>query len=138
MTLVLLKNAAAQVLVASLLGWWMLVPLQPWGKRFAGLISGKALLAAHLDWILLALTQGLAATINHFHPLESQALLTGALIAGGWLNALPYLFRGVGVDAFVFAGPLRQRLATTLSGASALVLTVAWADICWQLFVRGA
>jgi hypothetical protein len=137
MTLALLKNAAAQILVASLLGWWMLVPLQPWGKRFAGLISAKALLAAHLDWILLALTQGLAAAINHFHPLESQALLTGALIAGGWLNALPYLFRGVGVDAFVFDGPLRQRLATTLSGASALVLTVAWADICWQLFVVG-
>jgi hypothetical protein len=77
MTLVLLKNAAAQILVASLLGWWMLVPLQPWGKRFAGLISGKGLLAAHLDWILLALTQGLAAAINHFQPLESQALLTG-------------------------------------------------------------
>ncbi|MCA2978214.1 MAG: hypothetical protein INH41_04580 [Myxococcaceae bacterium] len=134
MTPTLLKNAAAQVLAASLLGWWMLVPLQPWGKRFAGLISAKALLAAHLDWVLLGLMQALAAVINHFMPLEAPGPLTAALIAGGWLNAVPYLFRGVGVDAFVFAGPLRQRLATTLSGASAFVLTAAWAHICWQLF----
>ncbi len=134
MTALLLKNAAAQVLVASLLGWWMLVPLQPWGKRFAGLVSGKALLAAHLDWILLALMQGLAAVIHHFHPLEAEGPLTGALIAGGWLNAVPYLFRGVGVDAFVFAGSVRQRLATTLSGVSSFALTAAWAHICWQLF----
>ena len=134
MTSVLLKNAAAQVLVASLLGWWMLVPLQPWGKRFAGLVTGKALLAAHLDWILLALTQGLVAVINHFFPLELPTLLTAALVVGGWLNAVPYLFRGVGIDAFVFSGPLRQRLATTLAAVSSLALTGAWASICWQLF----
>jgi hypothetical protein len=133
MSQLLLANAAAQLLVASLLGWWMLIPMQPWGGRLRGLVSRSALLAAHLDWILLALTQGLAAYVHQTHPLEREALLTGALIAGGWLNAVPYLFRGVGVDAFVFAGPLRQRLATTLSGLSALALTLAWADIAQQL-----
>ncbi len=133
MMLLLLKNAAAQILVSCLLGWWMLVPLQPWGKRLAGLVSPRALLAAHLDWIMLAFMQGLAAFIHSVHPLQGEAFLTAALIAGGWLNAVPYLLRGVGIDAFVFAGDLRQRLATSLAGASSALITAAWASIVWQL-----
>jgi hypothetical protein len=132
MARVLLTNAVAQVLVACLLGWYMLVPLQPWGTRFKTLPM-KALLAAHLDFILLALTQLLAAAVEREAGLPSPRLVTGLLILGGWLNPLPYLFRGAGVDAFVLAGPTRQRLAAGLAGFSSVCLTVAWALVLIHL-----
>jgi hypothetical protein len=133
----LLCNAAAQVFVACLLGWWMLIPMQPWGAALRRKGSARALLAAHLDWILLALTQCLAAVIHQVFRLQHETLITAALVAGGWLNPVPYLLRAFGVDAFVFAGRWPQRLAAGVAGASALALTLAWGAICWQLLGPG-
>ena len=135
---ILLCNAAAQVFVACLLGWCMLIPMQPWGAALRKKGASRALLAAHLDWILLALTQGLVAGIHQVFGLHHEALITTALIVGGWLNPVPYLLRAFGVDAFVFAGRWTQRLAAGLAGASALALTLAWGAICWQLLGPGS
>jgi hypothetical protein len=129
----LLCNAAAQIFVACLLGWAMLIPMQPWGAALRKKGASRALLAAHLDWILLALTQCAAAMMHQVFGLRHLTLLTAVLIVGGWLNPVPYLLRAFGVDAFVFAGRWPQRLAAGIAGVSALALTLAWASIGWQL-----
>lgn len=133
MPLWLCTNAVAQVFVACLLGWTMLIPMQPWGKRWRELVPPRAMLAAHLDWIMLGLTQVLAAFAFTRITVAHPNWIFGLLIFGGWINPIPYLLRGKGLDAFVFAGQLKQRLATTLSGVSSLALTVAWGMLLVQL-----
>ena len=61
-------NAALQVLVSSLLGTLMLIPMQPWGKRVAARINMKSLLATHMDWYMLAFMQFGAAFIMDRWP----------------------------------------------------------------------
>lgn len=129
---VLACNAAAQVLVSSLLGSFMLIPMQPWGKkalsRFVGIerVHMKALLSAHLDWYMLAFMQWGAAFIMQRWPSTQSMWVAGLLVFGGWTNALPYLLRGFGIDAFVMGGDGTQRFWAGVSGASALSILVAW------------
>ena len=119
-------NAGLQVLFASLVGVYMLLPLQPWGAKLRGRIDARSILSAHLDWLMLAFMQwGAAFTMWRF--TEARSLLAAwLLVFGGWLNPTPYLFRGLGIDAFVFAGPPRQRLAAALAGASVAAIIAAW------------
>src|SRR5262249_19522852 len=58
----LLVNAGRQVFVSSLLGFFMLRPLQPWAPAsFKRLPAPRALLPVHLDLYMLAFMQALAA-----------------------------------------------------------------------------
>lgn len=129
----LASNAAIQVLVSSLLGTIMLIPMQPWGKRFASRINMKSLLATHMDWYMLAFMQfGAAFTMDHW-PSTASLHIAALLVFGGWTNALPYLLRGFGVNAFVMGGDTVQRVSAAIAGLSVLAIIVAWTVLAWQM-----
>ena len=81
-------NAGLQILFSSLFGVVMLVPMQPWGKALRAKIPAKASLAAHLDWIMLGLAQGVAAVgISAFGSPEgllAPAGLSSIAIITAW------------------------------------------------------
>jgi hypothetical protein len=123
---ILTLNAAAQVLVSSLLGWLMLIPLQPWGGALKKL-DLKSLRSTHLDWLMLAFMQWGAAFVMSRFPHAATPLIAVLLVFGGWTNALPYLLRGFGINAFALAGPPKQFISAAISALSSLAITVAWA-----------
>jgi len=126
-------NASLQVLVSSLLGTLMLIPLQPWGKRFASQLNMKSLLATHMDWYMLAFMQFGAAFIMDRWPSTASLELAILLVFGGWTNALPYLLRGFGINAFVMGGGLLQRVCAGIAGISVIAIIVAWTVLAWQM-----
>lgn len=119
-------NAAAQIAFSCLLGWVMLIPLQPWGKALRRPAVGPALRAAHLDWLMLAFMQAAAAFLLSRDPLPAADWIARLLIFGGWVNPIPYLLRAFGINAFVFAGGPAQRLSAAISGVSSVAITAAW------------
>ncbi|HEX2571319.1 MAG TPA: hypothetical protein VH877_17305 [Polyangia bacterium] len=128
--LILAANGSAQILVSSLLGVFMLVPLQPWAKAKGSLLwargNAKALLAVHLDLLMLAFMQFAAAFVLGRWPLARGHTIAWLLVFGGWVNPSPYLFRALGINAFVLGGPWPQRLAAGLGGVSVLSILTAW------------
>jgi hypothetical protein len=121
-------NGGAQIAFASLLGWVMLAPRQPWGRRLKRL-AARDFTAAHLDWLMLAFMQFGASYSLTRHAFAHAGWIAGALIAGGWLNPVPYVMRGFGINAFAFAGDWKQRVSAAISGVSSLLLTGAWITI---------
>jgi hypothetical protein len=119
-------NAGLQILVSSLLGVGMLVPMQPWGRALRARVQAKALLAAHLDWLMLAFMQFGASFIFTRWPATASGEAAWMLVFGGWVNPLPYLLRGFGIDAFVLAGPPVQRTAAAVAGVSVAAIIAAW------------
>jgi hypothetical protein len=119
-------NGALQVFVSSLLGSFMLIPMQPWGRALAEKVDMRSLLSAHLDWYMLAFMQWGACLIMQRWPQTQSLTVAWFLVFGGWTNALPYLLRGVGINAFAFAGDAKQRVSALISGASALSILIAW------------
>lgn len=126
-------NAALQVLVSSLLGTLMLIPLQPWGKKLAARLNMKSLLATHMDWYMLAFMQWGAASMMDRWDVARDPVLALLLMFGGWTNALPYLLRGFGVNAFVMGGNALQRVSAGIAGLSVLAILVAWTSIIWRM-----
>jgi hypothetical protein len=133
--LVLATNGSAQILVSSLLGVFMLVPLQPWAKGRPR-VNAKALLAVHLDLLMLAFMQFAAAFVLGRWPLARGHIVAWLLVFGGWVNPSPYLFRGFGINAFVLGGPWPQRLAAGLGGLSVLAILTAWTMVVAALSQR--
>lgn len=134
-TRLLIFSGGLSILFASLLGTAMLIPFQPWGKGAFKGINFKQLLAAHLDWVMLGLMQGLAGGLIAVFALAPSAYVVWAMVLGGWLNPLPYLFRAFGINAFALTGSLSQRLAASLGGISAAMIIVAWFALlgsAWQ------
>ncbi|HLK37939.1 MAG TPA: hypothetical protein VKU41_14360 [Polyangiaceae bacterium] len=131
-TTLLAFNAALQIFVSSVLGVFMLLPMQPWGRALRARVNAKALLATHLDWLMLAFMQLGAAFIFSRWPVTAGGSVAWMLVFGGWVNPLPYLVRGFGIDAFVFAGPPVQRLAAAVAGASVAAIVAAWALILYR------
>ncbi|MGH7439951.1 MAG: hypothetical protein ACRENE_30040 [Polyangiaceae bacterium] len=131
-TALLAYSASLQIFVSSLLGALMLIPMQPWGKSLRPKLDMRALLATHLDWLMLAFMQGVAAFLFMHWPETKSRGVAIALVFGGWINPVSYLFRGFGVNAFAFAGPPLQRAAATLVGVSAACIIAAWAMILWR------
>lgn len=132
----LVANAVTQFAVSSLLGFAMLLPRQPW-FRYQWSIRQKELLAAHLDWIMLGLVQGVAAValgMIQYPGVAWQRAVVGLLLFGGWINPVPYLLRGMGIDAFVLAGSRVQRLSALLSGTSSMALLVAFVMLAVRLW----
>ena len=126
-------NAALQVLVSSLLGTFMLIPLQPWGKKLAARINMKSLLATHMDWYMLAFMARAAFMMDRWDSARDPRLAL-LLMFGGWTNALPYLLRGFGVNAFVMGGNSLQRVSAGIAGLSVLAILVAWSAIIWRMW----
>jgi hypothetical protein len=125
---ILIFNAGLQIFVSAFFGFLLLIPMQPWAqKRLPRIPSVKDAVAAHIDWLMLGMMQfGAAFGMSRF-PTPYAAAIVALLIFGGWVNATPYLFRGLlGINAFVFAGNLRQRLAAGLGGFSSLTLLAGW------------
>lgn len=131
-------NGAAQILVSLLLGLFMLALLQPWGRPLAAYApKWRDLLSAHLDWIMLAVTQFAAAFAIERYSIPHSCIIAWVLVYGGWLNPVPYLLRGVGIDAFVFGGPWKQRAGACLGLSSVLALLVGWGLVAkglWTAF----
>jgi len=121
-------NAGAQIAFATLLGWVMLIPRQPWGRRWKQL-HARDVTEAHLDWMMLAFMQFGASYAMANHSLAHGDWIARALIAGGWLNPIPYLLRAFGINAFAFTGDWKQRTSAALSGISSLLITTAWIAI---------
>src|ERR1051325_8938052 len=129
----LTANAAAQLFVSSLLGFYMLLPRQPWLKGvFKKPRDPKSLLSVHLDLIMLAFMQlGAAFAMSRLMaPSQTVAVL---LVFGGWTNPLPYLLRGAGIDAFVLAGKPKQPSAAGISGLSSAGIPAAWGMVLYRL-----
>ena len=111
---------------STLLGVAMLIPMQPWGRHLAKGLNYRQIGAAHLDWIMLGLMQALAAGLIVLFALNPATWVVWAMILGGWLNPLPYVFRAFGVDAFAMAGGPLQRFAAGLGAVSAPLIVVSW------------
>src|SRR3569833_2621208 len=108
----LLVSAAAEMLVASLLGYAMMMPMQPWGQRLGvRWPPPRVLMSIHLDFVMLSLMQFGAAAGIHALPGPRDGLAAALLAVSGWLNVTPYLWRAAGVNAFVLAGGGRRRAA---------------------------
>ncbi len=123
----LLLSAALEILASSLLGYVMLVPMQPWGKALREKWPpARALMSVHLDMIMLALMQMAAAFGMVTLPGAHDRLIAVLLVASGWLNVTPYAWRMVGVNAFALAGGPLQRFAALTSFIGTVALTGGW------------
>ncbi|MDP2130024.1 MAG: hypothetical protein U0989_10760 [Azonexus sp.] len=133
-TRLLIFSGGLAIFVSSLLGVAMLVPMQSWGQDLIKSINYKQIGAAHIDWIMLGLMQGLAGgAIIGFGVAPAQTAVW-ALIVGGWLNPTPYMFRAFGINAFAFEGGFIQRAAAAVGAASVAAIIYGWASIliaCW-------
>lgn len=126
-TRLLVFSGALSIFFSSLMGVAMLIPLQPWGRGIFKGINFKQAGAAHLDWIMLGLMQGLAGGLIAAFALSPSIFAVWAMVLGGWLNPLPYLFRAFGINAFALTGSPLQRFAAALGGVSSTLIIVAWA-----------
>ena len=123
----LLVSAALEILSSSLLGYVMLVPMQPWAKGLREKWPpASGLMSVHLDMIMLALMQATAAFGMTALPGAHDRLVGVLLVASGWLNVTPYAWRMVGVNAFALAGSSLQRFAALTSFAGTVALTTGW------------
>ncbi|MBL4617109.1 MAG: hypothetical protein JKY46_05395 [Robiginitomaculum sp.] len=125
----LLFSGGAAILFSSLLGVLMLIPLQAHQPKKKSGVNFKHIGAAHLDWIILGLMQGLAGALIWAFSLDIALWILLLMIFGAWINPLAYVFLAFGINAFQFSGGIMQRLAATLAGLSSLAIIVAWAVI---------
>lgn len=130
----LLFSGAAAILWSSVLGLFMMIP----HLRNAALtkatrgVNFRQLLSAHLDWIMLAFMQALAAGLLFAFDLAIPLWVVAALIFGGWMNAVPYFLRAFGINAFVFAGGVVQRTAAGLGAISVAAVIAGWSVLVWS------
>jgi len=123
----LLASAALEILASSLLGYIMLIPMQPWARGLREKWpSARAIMSVHLDMIMLALMQVAAAFGMTVFPSAHDSLYAVLLVTSGWLNVTPYAWRLVGVNAFALAGHSLQRFAALTSFAGTVALTAGW------------
>ena len=124
----LLVSAGLEIIVSCLIGFVMLLPMQPWGKGLHEKWSkGRALMSVHLDLIMLALMQIAACAGMRMLPGPHDRTAAVLLVASGWMNVTPYVWRGLGVNAFALAGGPLQLFAASTGLLSTLALTSGWA-----------
>ena len=116
----LVSNALVQITFSAWFGVWLLYRLHLAGRRN----GARDLVAAHVDWIVLGLVQGAVGYGLERLRLDVAALPAILIAIAGWLNPVPYLARGVGVNAFEYGGSIGQRLLALLSATSAISLVV--------------
>ncbi|MBL1430583.1 MAG: hypothetical protein COA60_003555 [Robiginitomaculum sp.] len=130
----LLFSGGAAILFSSLLGVLMLMPLQAHEPKKKAGVNFKHIGAAHLDWIILGLMQGLAGALIWVFALDVSLMVLGLMIFGGWINPLAYVFKAFGVNAFQFSGGAVQQFAAALGGLSSLAIIVAWTLILFGAY----
>ena len=126
-TRLLVSNALIQITFSAWFGFWLLYRLHVAGHRN----GARDLVAAHVDWIVLGLVQvAVAFGLKHL-VLDIAALPVVLIVFAGWLNPVPYLARGLGVNAFVYGGSAAQRVLALLGAASAisLVAGLSWISV---------
>lgn len=135
---ILVFSGGCAVLLPSAIGFMMLIPMQPWGRKYIRGINFRQVGAAHLDWIMLGLMQGLAGGLVILFQLTPPSWSVIAMITGAWINPLSYVFRAFGVDAFSFAGDRLQRAAALTGGVSATAIALSWCvflNAAWQSWI---
>lgn len=130
----LVFSGALAIFWASLLGLFMMIPHLQMStlSKATRSINFRLLLSAHLDWIMLAFMQGLAAGLLVLFDLSAPVWLVAGIIFGGWMNAVPYFLRAFGINAFVYGGETIQKTAFILGGISVFILTIAWGILTWK------
>jgi hypothetical protein len=124
----LVLNGAVQIAFSIAIGFLMLVPLQSWGRPVARFLpKQRDLGSAHLDWLMLALTEFAAAVGVQHLPSGRSTIAASLLVIGTWLNPLPYVLRGYGIDAFVLAGRPTQIMGALVGLGSSVALATGWA-----------
>lgn len=131
---ILVFSAALAFVWSSLLGFFMMIPhlRNPALTKATRGVNFRQLLSAHLDWIMLAFMQGLAAGLLVLFDLSVAGWIVAALVFGGWMNAVPYFLRAFGINAFVYGGGAVQRVASALGGISVFVVTAVWIILAWS------
>ncbi|MEP2987757.1 MAG: hypothetical protein ABJN65_16945 [Parasphingorhabdus sp.] len=125
----LVFSGSLAIFWSSLVGLFMMIPhlrSSALTKRTSN-IDFRQLLAAHLDWIMLGLMQGLAALLIFAFSIKPSIWVVIAMIYGGWMNAVPYFLRAFGINAFVFAGGILAKTANILGGISVFAVIISWA-----------
>ena len=131
---VLACSGVLELLASCVLGVGILALMQPWGSDWAR--RGPKLHdlgRMHLDLLMLALVQVMTALLVRGFELLLDSTLAALLIAGSWLNPVPYLVRGLGLNAFVWAGRPAQKFWAGLGLASVVALMVALAGLLGAL-----
>lgn len=88
----LLFSGAASMLFSTFLGFLMLVPMQPWGRQLLQGMNFKQFGAAHLDWLMLGLMQGLAGGLVIVFAVEPAPSAVWAMILGAGSIPSPMFF----------------------------------------------
>ncbi|KQZ73801.1 hypothetical protein ASE06_15805 [Sphingopyxis sp. Root214] len=130
-------SGSISIFFSAWIGVIMLFPRRP--NRDAGEAGGvnfKQIGAAHIDWIMLGLMQGLAGLLILLFAITPAPYVLWLMAFGAWLNPLPYVFRAFGINAFVFAGGPVQRSAATLGGLSSTAILVSWSLIFLSIASR--
>ena len=123
----LFVSAAFEIVASCLLGFVMLIPMQPWARGLRERWPpARALMSVHLDLVMLALMQTAAGAAVTALPGTHDWLVAILLVASGWLNVTPYAWRLVGVNAFALTGGPLQRFASSTSFVGTLALTGGW------------
>ena len=133
----LLFNASIQILVSTILGFIMLIPMQPWGEFTKPYLpSMHAFLAVHLDWYMLAFLEFCMAFIYNTYPCLECKTSTLLLIFGGWINPMAYLLRSYGINAFVLGGDWLKLISASISLISAICILICWSLLIYRFYVR--
>jgi hypothetical protein len=127
-------SGSISIFFSAWVGVIMLFPRKP--KTESGEPSGvnfKHIGAAHIDWIMLGLMQGLAGVLIFLFKVTPAPYVLWLMAFGAWFNPLPYVFRAFGVNAFVFAGGPLQRSAAAMGGLSSTAILLGWSLIFWAI-----
>jgi hypothetical protein len=130
----LVLSGSISIFFSSWIGVTMLFPHMPKaeGAKTPG-INFKQIGAAHIDWIMLGLMQGIAGLLLFLFNAPVAPYVVWILAFGAWFNPLPYVFRAFGINAFVFAGGPVQRIAAGMGASSSAAIIIGWSLIFWAI-----
>jgi hypothetical protein len=127
-------SGSLSIFFSTWIGVLMLFPRKPKpANADSPRVNFKQIGAAHIDWIMLGLMQGIAALLILLFKAAPAPYVLWLFAFGAWLNPLPYVFRAFGVNAFVFAGGTLQRSAAAMGGLSSTAIIVGWSMIFWAI-----
>jgi len=130
----LVISGCLAIFSSSIMGALMAVPMQNPKLLASKTLNFKQIGAAHIDWIMLGLMSAATGVLVTLFELTLWEPVVWAMVFGAWANPLPYLWRGFGVNAFVFAGGLLQRVTTAMGIISAAAIIYAWSSIFYAIY----